>query len=202
MNKSQQRIIGLTGGIATGKSTVSNYLANQYKIPVLDADIYARQAVEKNSPILALIFERYGEKVKLSNGNLNRQYLGEIIFNNPKEKSWLESQIHPFVYQCFVRDLKSISSPIVVLSIPLLLEAKMTDLVTEIWVVSCSFQEQINRLKKRNNLSKLQAVSRINSQLPLEQKIAQANVVLDNDKSLDSLFSQIDFALSRKLTLN
>ncbi len=202
MNKSQQRIIGLTGGIATGKSTVSNYLANQYQIPVLDADIYARHAVGKNSPILALIFERYGEQVKLINGDLNRQALGEIIFNNPAEKTWLESQIHPFVYQCFVRDLNTISSPIVVLSIPLLFEAKMTDLVTEIWVVTCSFEEQINRLKLRNNLLESQAISRINSQLPLQQKVAQADVVLENNQDLNSLFLQIDFALSKKFTLN
>ncbi len=77
-----RRIIGLTGGIACGKSTVSNYLENIYKIPVLDADIYAREAVEKGSAILERIFQRYGRKVKTEDNSLNRQQLGEIIFNN------------------------------------------------------------------------------------------------------------------------
>ncbi|MDJ0560349.1 MAG: dephospho-CoA kinase, partial [Microcystis sp. M53599_WE4] len=75
-----RRIIGLTGGIACGKSTVSNYLENIYKIPVLDADIYAREAVEKGSAILERIFQRYGRKVKTEDNSLNRQQLGEIIF--------------------------------------------------------------------------------------------------------------------------
>ncbi|MFN6235252.1 dephospho-CoA kinase, partial [Microcystis sp.] len=96
-----RRIIGLTGGIACGKSTVSNYLENIYKIPVLDADIYAREAVEKGSAILERIFQRYGRKVKTEDNSLNRQQLGEIIFNNPEEKIWLESQIHPYVRECF-----------------------------------------------------------------------------------------------------
>jgi dephospho-CoA kinase len=78
-----QRKIGLTGGIGTGKTTVSNYLAEGYKLPVLDADIYAREAVQPSSPILNQIFERYGVAVKLPDSTLNRKHLGEIIFNHP-----------------------------------------------------------------------------------------------------------------------
>lgn len=190
-----RRIIGLTGGIACGKSTVSNYLENIYKIPVLDADIYAREAVEKGSAILERIFQRYGRKVKTEDNSLNRQQLGEIIFNNPEEKIWLESQIHPYVRECFKRHLEQLEAPIVVFSVPLLLEAKLTHLVTEIWVVSCGLEQQIERLMTRNNLSREQAIARINNQMPLAEKIALADIVLDNSGDLEALYTQIDRAI-------
>ncbi|MBE9074069.1 dephospho-CoA kinase [Microcystis sp. LEGE 08355] len=197
-----RRIIGLTGGIACGKSTVSHYLENIYKIPVLDADIYAREAVEKGSEILERIFARYGRKVKTEDNSLNRQQLGEIIFNNPQEKIWLESQIHPYVRECFKRYLEELEAPIVVFSIPLLFEAKLTYLVTEIWVVSCSCEQQIQRLTTRNNLSREQAIARINNQIPLAEKIALADIVLDNSGDLEALYTQIDRAISSWLELN
>ncbi|CAO5054319.1 dephospho-CoA kinase [Microcystis aeruginosa] len=190
-----RRIIGLTGGIACGKSTVSNYLENIYKIPVLDADIYAREAVEKGSAILERIFARYGRKVKTEDNSLNRQQLGEIIFNNPEEKIWLESQIHPYVRECFKRHLEQLEAPIVVFSIPLLFEAKLTYLVTEIWVVFCGFEQQIERLMTRNNLTREQAIARINNQMPLAEKIALADIVLDNSGDLEALYTQIDRAI-------
>ncbi|TRU52702.1 MAG: dephospho-CoA kinase [Microcystis aeruginosa Ma_QC_Ca_00000000_S207] len=190
-----RRIIGLTGGIASGKSTVSNYLENIYKIPVLDADIYAREAVEKGSAILERIFQRYGRKVKTEDNSLNRQQLGEIIFNNPGEKIWLESQIHPYVRECFKRHLEQLEVPIVVFSVPLLLEAKLTHLVTEIWVVFCGLEQQIERLMTRNNLSREQAIARINNQMPLAEKIALADIVLDNSGDLEALYTQIDRAI-------
>ncbi|NEO96797.1 MAG: dephospho-CoA kinase, partial [Moorea sp. SIO3G5] len=86
----QKRIIGLTGGIATGKTTVSNYLADTYRLPILDADIYAREAVQPDSPILKQIYQRYGLQVQHSDGTLNRKGLGEIIFSNPAARQWLE----------------------------------------------------------------------------------------------------------------
>jgi dephospho-CoA kinase len=197
-----RRIIGLTGGIACGKSTVSNYLENIYKIPVLDADMYAREAVEKGSAILERILARYGRKVKTEDNSLNRQQLGEIIFNNPEEKIWLESQIHPYVRECFKRHLEQLEAPIVVFSVPLLLEAKLTHLVTEIWVVSCGLEQQIQRLMSRNNLTREQAIARINNQMPLAEKIALADIVLDNSGDLEALYTQIDRAISSWLELN
>jgi dephospho-CoA kinase len=190
-----RRIIGLTGGIACGKSTVSHYLENTYKIPVLDADVYAREAVQKGSPILEKIFQRYGAKVKSQDNSLDRQQLGEIIFNNSPEKLWLESQIHPYVRECFKQNLAQLDHPIVIFSIPLLFEAKLTHLVTEIWVVFCSFKQQIQRLVTRNNLTKEQAIARINNQMPLAEKIALADIVLDNSGSLEDLYTQIDRAI-------
>ncbi|GAB4232334.1 MAG: dephospho-CoA kinase [Stanieria sp.] len=193
-----RKIIGLTGGIGTGKTTVSNYLASHYQLPVLDADIFAREAVQPGSSIVREIFERYGDRVKLPNQELNRQALGEIIFNNAEEKRWLESKIHPYVRSRFSEELAQLDADVVVFVIPLLFEANLTHLVTEIWVVSCDRSRQIQRLQQRNGLTTSQAINRIDSQLPLAAKIAKADVVLDNNSTLENLFAQIDRALTRK----
>ncbi|MEQ9622753.1 dephospho-CoA kinase [Coleofasciculus chthonoplastes] len=192
-----KRIIGLTGGIGTGKTTVSNYLANTYQLPILDADIYARDAVQPGSSVLNRIIARYGSDVQLADGTLNRKRLGEIVFPNPKERQWLEQQIHPYVRDRIKSQLNILESPTVVVVIPLLFEANMTDLVTEIWVVRCSEEQQIQRIRERDRLSLKQAQSRLNSQLPLAEKVARADMVLDNSYTRDSLLQQVDRALAR-----
>src|SRR6478672_8039592 len=105
---SSQRIIGLTGGISTGKTTVSRYLANTYNLPILDADIYAREAVQPGSQILQQIAEHYGNTILLPDGRLDRQRLGEIVFSNSNERQWLEEQIHPYVRQCLATQLAAL----------------------------------------------------------------------------------------------
>ncbi len=191
-----KRIIGLTGGIGCGKTTVSNYLASAYQLPVLDADIYAREAVQLGSPVLSKIAERYGSGVQLPDGTLNRKRLGEIVFSNPTERQWLEQQIHPYVRSRFESELNRLVAPTIVLVIPLLIEARMTDLVTEIWVVSCSPEQQLHRLIERDRLSLEHAQSRLDSQLPIEEKIARADVVLNNSSTREALLKQVDLALS------
>lgn len=194
---SDQRIIGLTGGIATGKTTVSNYLAATHHLPVLDADIYAREAVAPASPILSFVVERYGQEILLADGTLNRQQLGNIVFNSPSERHWLEQQIHPYVRQRMGEAMQELTQkPTIVLVIPLLFEAGLTDIVTEIWVVSCSREKQLERLMQRNNLTREQAEARINSQMPLEEKCDRADVVLDNSSTLEALLKQVDLALT------
>lgn len=193
-----KRIIGLTGGIATGKSTVANYLATAYNLPIFDADIYARDAVSVGSPILQAIARRYGEQILLTDNSLNRVKLGEIIFNQQAERKWVEDLIHPYVRDRLLSVItEAISTGLFV--IPLLLEAQMTDLVTEIWVVSCGEQQQLTRLMQRNHLTLAQAQARINSQMPLEEKAARADIVLDNNSTKDALLKQIDIAISNTL---
>jgi dephospho-CoA kinase len=198
MNKN---LIGLTGGIATGKSTVANYLATTYNLPILDADIYARDAVSVGSPILSQIAEKYGTEIILSDGNLNRAKLGEIIFHQPEERYWVEGVIHPYVRSCFDQAINESSANTLILVIPLLFEANLENLVNQIWVVSCSPQQQQQRLIERNNLTAEQAAARINSQLPIAEKIARADVVLDNCGNLESLLQQIDKVLLQDSTL-
>lgn len=212
------RLIGLTGGIGTGKTTVSNYLSQKYQFPILDADIYAREAVQPSSSIFESIVERYGQNIVLPNGSLDRGQLGEIVFNNQTELYWLEQKIHPYVRDRFEQNIQYFVQknnesrhqtsihwksnqtineyPIVVLVVPLLFEAKMTDLVTEIWVIYAPLQQQIDRLIKRDNLTQEQAYTRINHQMSLEEKCQKADVVLDNSSTLEVLLKQVDSAIS------
>lgn len=190
------RIIGLTGGIATGKTTVAAYLAAAYGLPILDADLYARAAVAPGSEGLAKIRDRYGPELLLADGSLDRQRLGEIVFNDLQERQWLEAQIHPQVRDRLQRDAEKLSqAAVIVMVIPLLFEAEMTDLVTEIWVVTCREDQQRQRLIQRNHLTLEQAMARINSQMTLAEKITQAAIVLDNSGSLAALQQQIDRAM-------
>ncbi|MEL6439260.1 MAG: dephospho-CoA kinase [Cyanobacteria bacterium J06621_8] len=198
IDPNSRRLIGLTGGIATGKTTVSNYLATRYGLPVLDADLYAREAVAQGSAILQLIFDRYGELVKLPDASLNRTSLGDIIFNDAAEKQWLEGQIHPFVRDRFTQELGQTEANTVILAIPLLFESKLTDMVTEIWVVNCDRSVQSDRLQQRNSLTPEQAETRIDNQLPLTTKIKQADVVLNNNSDLEYLYNQVDWAVTSK----
>lgn len=191
-----KRIIGLTGGIATGKSTVANYLASGYNITILDADIYARDAVSVGSAILTAIAQRYGESILLPDGDLSRQKLGEIIFKDQDERKWVESLIHPYVRDRFLKEITESPLATLVLVVPLLFEAQMTNLVTEIWVVSCSESQQIQRLMQRNYLSREQALARIHSQLSIAKKAACADVVLDNSSTVAALLKQVDVALT------
>lgn len=196
-NKSDRRLIGLTGGIGTGKSTVSHYLATAYQLPILDADIYAREAVQLGSPILSAIAQRYSSDILLPDGTLNRQHLGQIVFNNLDQRLWLEQQIHPYVRDRFVQEIDKLLARTVVLVVPLLFEAGMTDLVTETWVVYSSPQQQLERLMQRDHLTLEQAEARINSQMPIAEKCDRADVVLDNSSTLEALLKQVDAALEK-----
>jgi dephospho-CoA kinase len=183
-----------------GKTTVSHYLAQTYRIPVLDADLYAREAVEPGSRVLREIVERYGKSILQSNGQLDRRRLGDIVFSSSAERLWLEQQIHPFVRDRMQADLRRLSAetyPILVLVIPLLFEARMTDLVTEIWVVRTSPEQQQQRLQQRDQLDFAQVQARINSQMAIERKIQQADLVLDNTGTLEELYRQIDTQIQK-----
>lgn len=193
-----KRVIGLTGGIATGKTTVANYLADAYNLPILDADIYAREAVAVDSPLLKQIVKRHGEQILLEDGSLNREKLGEIIFNQQDERLWVDNLIHPYVGDRLALGIKETSVKTLAVVVPLLFEAGMTDLVTEIWVVTCSEKQQLERLMQRNQLSLEQAQARISSQMPLAQKKKKADIVLDNSSNVEKLLQQVDIAIFRQ----
>jgi len=184
-----------------GKTAVSNYLASQHHLPILDADVYAREAVEPGTSGLEAIADRYGSGILLADGQLNRPRLGEIVFNSAAERLWLEQCIHPHVRDRLVQEMHTPPLddpqvyPTIVMVIPLLFEARMTDLVTETWVITCSPQCQIDRLMKRDQLTQAQALTRINSQMAITKKVARADVVLDNSGSLEELFHQVDRCL-------
>ncbi|NJL65391.1 MAG: dephospho-CoA kinase [Methylacidiphilales bacterium] len=193
----QKRLIGLTGGIATGKSTVAKYLEESYKLPILDSDIYARDAVVVGSPILKQIHHKYGDNILLADNSLNRQKLGEIVFKNQDERLWIESLIHPFVRERFNQEIAKTSSDTLVLVIPLLFEVGLTEFVTETWVVSCAEEQQLERLMQRNNLTLEQAQARIDSQMPLSEKVKFADVVLDNSQNIEMLLNSVDIVMGK-----
>jgi dephospho-CoA kinase len=196
--KVPQRIIGITGGVGMGKTTVSDYLAKIYQLPILDADVYAREAVEPGSAVLVEVVERYGSSILLWDGTLDRRRLGDIIFDSPAERLWLEQRIHPYVHDRMKSELHRLaaqSHTTAVLVIPLLFEARMTDLVTEIWVICSQKSQQQERLMQRDHLNLEQIQARIDSQMAIEKKVAQADVVIDNSSTLEDLYRQTDQAL-------
>lgn len=187
-----------------GKTLVSEYLATVYKLPILDADIYAREAVLPDSLVLQGMVDRYGSGVLLPDRSLNRQRLGEIIFSSPAERLWVEQCIHPYVRDRLVQAVSHLSlndsqhHSIVVMVVPLLFEARMTDLVTETWVVTCSEDQQIERLMNRDRLTLEQAQARINSQMEITKKKVQADVVLDNSSTPEALYRQVDHHIAQQ----
>ena len=185
-----QRRIGLTGGIASGKSSVGHFLT-KLGLPVLDADVYARDALAPGSPGSEIVLARYGPGIEEEDSvthagsdrlrSINRRALGQIVFNDHDERQWLEQLIHPLVRTRFSDELvhHQQSNP-VVLVIPLLFEAGLTDLCSEIWVVDCSPDQQLARLQQRDGLDEASAKARIQAQWPLSDKCQKADLVLNN----------------------
>ena len=176
-----QRRIGLTGGIASGKSSVGRWLAQQ-GLPVLDADQFAREALEPGLNATNTVLQRYGSKVQAEGAaTIDRAALGRIVFQDPAERLWLEQLIHPIVRDRFDQALtRHAETPAIVLMIPLLFEAGLESLCSEIWLVDCDESQQLQRLIARDGLSPAAAQARIAAQWPLSRKRALADHVISN----------------------
>lgn len=186
-------IIGLTGGIASGKSTVSNMLKD-LGIPVIDADEEARLAVEKGEKAYDQIVEYFGEDILHADGTINRPKLGSIIFPNEQKRKVLNSIVHPAVRQNMLRKQEQYleeGHKFVVLDIPLLFESKLTHLVDKIILVFVNEQTQLARLMARNNFTEVEANERIASQLPLREKLQWADQVIDNNGTIEETRQQL-----------
>tara|TARA_B100001250_G_scaffold403161_1_gene417308 strand:+ start:595 stop:1257 length:663 start_codon:yes stop_codon:yes gene_type:complete len=192
-----QRRIGITGGIASGKSEIGRYLQETKKIKIIDADILSHKALASGEITSQKIIARYGEEIlKKDYDNkhiINRSILADIIFSNKDERIWLEQLIHPIIRKEIVRKLKQFNNKkIIALVIPLLFEAKMVDLCSEIWVVNCSLKQQYQRLKDRDNLSRSEAKKRIDCQFSMSLKKKFADKVIENSGSKDIWKKQIE----------
>lgn len=194
-----QRRIGLTGGIASGKTSVGHLLAAR-GLPVLDADVYAREALAPGSPGAAAVLARLGPQVALAGAvepALDRAALGRIVFHDVAELRWLEQLVHPLVRQRFAAELERLrEAPVVVLMIPLLFEAGLDTLCSEIWLVDCDEDQQLQRLMDRDGLTESEARARLAAQWPLARKRALARVVLDNRGGPEALAPQLERAFS------
>ena len=174
-----QRRIGLTGGIASGKSSVGRLLKAR-GWPVLDADQYARDALAPNTTATKAVAAHFGDAVGDASA-LDRSALGRIVFNDADARRWLEALIHPLVRERFLQELEHHNqAPVVVLMIPLLFETGLEALCSEVWLVDCEEAQQLERLQQRDGLSEQDAVQRLKAQWPLSQKRALADRIIDN----------------------
>lgn len=191
-------VIGLTGGIASGKSTVSNML-KEMNITVVDADIEARLAVEKGEPAYQKIIREFGEDILFDNEEIDRQKLGSIIFHDAEKRQLLNSIVHPEVRNRMNNKIESAikgGEKVVVLDIPLLFESKLTHMVQKTILVYVDREIQLKRLMERNSLSLEDAEARIQSQMPLSEKVGLADAVINNNGSLDETKKQLSEILN------
>ncbi|MFW5451824.1 MAG: dephospho-CoA kinase [Methylophagaceae bacterium] len=185
--------IGLTGGIASGKSTVC-HLFSQYDVPIIDADIIAKELVEPNQVAYQEIIAAFGTEIVQQNGYLNRPRLRQLIFTDSIAKQQLENILHPKIRQQLMRQSQQFHSPYCILVIPLLIEAQMQDLVDQILVIDLNPEQQLTRLCQRDNISENNAQMMINSQRDRKQRLAVADDVIDNNNAtnmLDQLVAQL-----------
>ena len=187
-------VLGLTGGIASGKSTVSHYFLEK-NIPVVDADLIAKEVVEPRTPGLAKIISHFGSSILTATGELDRKKLGVIIFNNEEERVELNNILHGEIERRvdqLLSDLKQEDHPLIIMDIPLLYEVDYQYKCDEVMTVFVSQKTQINRLMIRNSLSNEQAMDRINSQMPLIDKALLSDVIIDNEGSIGNTRLQVD----------
>ncbi|MRV95789.1 dephospho-CoA kinase [Staphylococcus aureus] len=175
------KVIGLTGGIASGKSTVSELLS-VFGFKVVDADKAAREAVKKGSKGLAQVREVFGDEAIDENGEMNRRYMGDLVFNHPEKRLELNAIIHPIVRDIMEEEKQEYLKQgyNVIMDMPLLFENELENTVDEVWVVYTSESIQMDRLMQRNNLSLEDAKARVYSQISIDKKSRMADHVIDN----------------------
>ncbi|WCK55523.1 dephospho-CoA kinase [Aneurinibacillus sp. Ricciae_BoGa-3] len=192
-------IIGLTGGIACGKSTVSRLLAER-EARIIDADIIAREVVRPGEPAWSLIVDRFGQNILLENQQLDRIKLGSIVFSDEAARLDLNAIIHPAVRKR-MKELTEAAEqegvPLIVLDIPLLFESKLEYMVEKVVVVHCTPEQQLERLMERNGFSREEALRRIASQMPVEEKKSRADYCIDNSGTLFDTELQVDELVER-----
>lgn len=186
-------IIGLTGGIASGKSTVSSILKDK-GCRIIDADRIAHQVMEEGRPVWQKVVDRFGEGILLPDRSINRKKLGDAVFNDSGLRSWLNDITHPVIREEIYRQMEKARQEgcdIVVLDIPLLIEAGWQETVDELWVVYVSRENQIKRLMARNGITREQALQRIDAQMSLEEKRNYADILIDNNTDKDTMKQRV-----------
>lgn len=192
-------VIGLTGGIASGKSTVATMFTN-LKIPLIDADKIAREVVLPGTETYEKIVATFGRGILHEDKTLNRQKLGAIIFADDEKRKQLNALIHPAIRRQMISERDAYvqtDEPCIVLDIPLLFESKLTHYVEKIIVVYVDEQTQLKRLIKRDHLTETEARQRIDAQMPLKDKAEQADVVIDNNGTIEQTNDKLIGALKK-----
>lgn len=181
-------ILGLTGSIGCGKSSLSNIL-KENNIDIIDADIISRKIFE-DEKLLNLVFEHFGDCIKNDDGSLNRKALGNIVFNDDDKLIELNSLTHPRIKEKIIKEievLKLNNKEVIVIDAPLLIEGGYLEMVDKLLVITCDDEIQISRIQKRDKCTREEALSRIKSQMSQEEKVKYADYILDNSKSIEEL---------------
>ncbi|MBA7605206.1 Dephospho-CoA kinase [subsurface metagenome] len=187
------KIIGLTGGISSGKSTVSQFLAGLGAV-IIDADKVGHEAFKPDSEAWREVVAAFGKQIITANGAIDREKLGEIVFSNSEARSRLNQIMHPRMYDLVktrLEEYRRQGAGTVVLEAPLLLEAGWTSLVDEVWVTTASEATVLKRLRERTGLSEEESLARVRSQLPAEKRVKHADVVINTDCSLEELKAKV-----------
>lgn len=192
--------IGITGGIGSGKSAVSKFLLDK-GYPVIDADVIARDSFEKNSETYRAVVDVFGDEILDDYGNIERARLGMIIFNEKAKRELLNSIVHPAVYNEIKRQYELLSKKhsLIFADVPLLIENNRMALFDEVWVVYASQDIRLDRIVKRDNVSKEFAIAKINSQMSLEEKLKFATRVIYNEGNLEELLELVSVSVDAVL---
>ncbi|ARC93115.1 dephospho-CoA kinase [Vibrio coralliilyticus] len=184
-------VVGLTGGIASGKTTVANLFQSQFGIEIVDADVVAREVVEPGSEGLKAIEERWGSDILLHDGTLNRAKLREVIFANEEEKAWVNGLLHPMIREKMQADIAKVTSPYGLLVIPLMVENNLQSLADRVLVVDVDKQTQMQRTVERDGVPLEQVESILAAQASRTQRLAIADDVIKNNATNQELLPQI-----------
>lgn len=184
--KKQTMVFALTGNMGTGKSTVA-WMFEELGVPVLDSDEIGHEALAPKSPAWKMVYERFGNRVLLSGGEIDRKKLAAIVFENPQDRKFLESAVHPHVKEQIehrVAKLAKTGNPFVIVEVPLLFEAGWEKEFDAVIVVKCDEEEEIKRCISKFDFTRDEVKKRLAAQYPLSRKIAAADAIIDNGGSI------------------
>lgn len=184
-------VIGLTGGIGSGKTTVANYFHDKFNIDIIDADVVAREVVQPNSEGLKAIEAKFGHQVINQDGSLNRAVLRELIFANSAHKQWVDQLLHPLIRQKMQQQLQQATSPYCLLVIPLMVENGLQSMADRVLVVDVCAETQLQRTLARDGVSYQQVESILKAQASRQERLAIADDVITNDDSSHVLEEKI-----------
>jgi len=187
------KVIGLTGGIGSGKSTVSRFLVELGAV-ILDVDRVGHEAFKPDTEIWQQVVAAFGRQILTPGGNIDREKLGEIVFGNPESLARLNQIMHPWMYEIVAAqldDYRRQGIEVVVIEAPLLIEVGWTSSVDEVWVTAVSEATVLSRLEAQKGLSRQQALARIHSQLSSAERVRHADVVIDTDCDLEELRARV-----------